>query len=385
MTVGLAARFIAYDEQIFRYQQYGGVSRYFCELAARVGRAPGYRSVVLAGLHFNDHLAKSDVSQSARYLSIRLPRAASVCRLANRWFPPSMPPGQRASLLHQTYYEPARRPPNTPLVVSVFDMIHELFADTFSADDTTSALKRRAVKDADHVICISQSTADDLERIFGVSRTKLSVTHLGYSSVFTACPQRQEHSPHPRPYLLYVGHRHGYKNFRGALCAYASSTVLRDLDFVAFGGTPFTTAELQQIESLRLRHGSVQRLAGSDEMLARVYRHACAFVYPSMYEGFGIPPLEAMASGCPVVCSNVSSIPEVVGGAARTFSPTDIDAIRCALEAVCASDVERRRLTALGKERAALFSWDRCADETTDVYGKCLGLSPASISAGQRA
>jgi len=101
-----------------------------------------------------------------------------------------------------------------------------------------------------------------------------------------------------------------------------------------------------------------------------LYSGALAFVFPSLYEGFGLPPLEAMSAACPVLCANTSSLPEVVGDAAITFDPGDVDAIREAMQRVAQSPDLRRDLIARGHQRRKLFTWDRCVSETLDVYRK---------------
>jgi glycosyltransferase involved in cell wall biosynthesis len=255
----------------------------------------------------------------------------------------------------------------------VYDMIHELFPDEFAASEMLIRNKRSTINTADHLICISHSTADDLVRLLNVPRSKISVVYLGYSDVFAKPASHIESSPHHRPYLLYVGLRNGYKNFVAALRAYAASRPLREaFDLVAFGGPKLSAEEHILISSLSLRPGSVVRMEGSDKDLARAYRHARAFVYPSKYEGFGIPPLEAMSAGCVVACSNASSIPEVVGDAAVSFDPLDIDDIRIALERICFDDTTRQQLIDAGAHRTQQFSWDRCARETVATYRKVI-------------
>ena len=112
----------------------------------------------------------------------------------------------------------------------------------------------------------------------------------------------------------------------------------------------------------------VMHVGGSDERLAAMYKGAAALVYPSKYEGFGIPPLEAMSLDCPVICSNTSSIPEVVGEAGEYFDPFDQDSIRAAIERVLQSPARRQQLVVLGRSRCKLFSWERCAEQTAAVY-----------------
>ena len=121
-----------------------------------------------------------------------------------------------------------------------------------------------------------------------------------------------------------------------------------------------------------MQQNQLIQISGSDAILIDLYKEAHAFVYPSLYEGFGIPPLEAMALGCPVICSNTSSLPEVVGNAAETFDPLDNEDIKTSLEKVLYSNELRFKLINLGHTRSRMFSWKKCALETELVYRKIL-------------
>jgi len=364
---------VVYDYQTFTLQRFGGISRYVCEVAARVHRAPGFRARIVAPIHFNEYLSASAVPSFALNLHLSHPRLEPLNRRVCRTLSPWAIRAARPSLVHRTYFRSTFAPASVPGVVTVYDMIHEVFPEHFSPADPTSRCKRESVERADLVLCISHSTADDLVRLFDVPRHKIRVTHLGFSDVF-ARQATSAASPPPRPYLLYVGHRGGYKNFEAALRAYARSARLRDeFDFLFFGGFPIQRDEAALIDALGVRAGAVRRLSGSDEDLANAYRHAHVFVYPSKYEGFGIPPLEAMASGCPVACSNSSSIPEVVGSAAELFDPDDIAAIEHALLRLCFDNTLRAELIAAGTQRIGLFSWDRCGQATLEAYQALLG------------
>jgi glycosyltransferase involved in cell wall biosynthesis len=367
---------IIYDHQTFIGQEFGGISRYFCELAARVHRTEGFSARVIAPVHYNAYLPDCPVPQSALRMPVRFRGESRLYRLINEALSPALTATAAPSLVHQTYYSPlASRKSRTPIVLTVFDMIHELFPDNFPATDPIFRCKAACVAAADHVLCISQSTANDLMRLFGVPAEKISITYLAYSDIFAQTAEATELPPHVRPYVLYVGHRGGYKNFETALRAYASSARLRhEFDFVTFGGpASFSVTEQATMTNLSLRLGSVVRLGGSDEHLARAYRHARAFIYPSRYEGFGIPPLEAMASGCVTVCADSSSIPEVVGDAGLLFNPDDVDAARQSLEDACFDEALRAQLLARGSARVREFSWDRCAHETVNAYRQMIG------------
>lgn len=365
---------VAYDHQIFAYQRFGGVSRYITELASRLPAVAPFDSCIVAPLHINETLAACSVRQIGMLRDMEFAGGRAVRGAANRLTSRFLMAALRPSLVHWTYFNPIPLARGSRSVLTVYDMVRELFPGDFSVNDSTALNKRRSVMQADHVICISQNTKADLMRLLHVPAEKISVTYLACSEDFKTAAAGKT-SAGARPYILYVGQRSGYKGFADAIRSYGSSYRLtQELDFVAFGGPAFHSAESKLFESLGLRAGSVRHMAGSDHDLAHVYRHAHLFIYPSKYEGFGIPPLEAMACGCPVACANTSSIPEVVGEAAILFDPYDPDAMREALEAGCFDSQRRALLIQAGHARAALFSWDRCVRETAQVYSRVLGL-----------
>lgn len=357
---------VAFDHQIFAFQRYGGVSRYFVELASRLP-AHGVAEVsIVAPLYVNRYLTADSARRftRGRYVPDTFKDTSRVIGVVNRFAVPIALRKLNPDIVHETYYAlnpvgKARR-----RVVTVYDMIHELFPDEFPDAAQATAAKRAAVERADHVICISENTRRDLVRLFGIDPARTSVVHLGYS----VDPEPAgEHEPTDRPSLLYVGNRHGYKNFQALLQAFASSPLLREFDLVAFGGKPALPDELNEIERLGVAD-RVRFESGPDRELATRYRSATAFIYPSKYEGFGIPPLEAMSYGCPVVCSDAGPIPEVVGDAGAYFEPNSVDDLRATLERVVTSDELRTDLRARGHARLASFSWDDCAAATARIY-----------------
>jgi glycosyltransferase involved in cell wall biosynthesis len=363
---------VAYDYQAFEIQSYGGVSRYCCELAQGVPHHWDFETRVIAPVHFNRYLWQSKAAVSGVYRQ----RNRRIYRAINRLAAGVMMRAFNPDIVHRTYYAATPAPSGATVVVTVHDMIHELFADHFQRDDPTTRLKRASVEAADLVLCNSRHTANDLMRLFGVPVGKIRVTHLAAGDALTRANAPPAPSPHGREYLLYVGQRRGYKNFEGAMRAYAQSPRLCEgFDWVLFGGAEIDNVERALFASLGLRADAVHRLTGDDDCLASAYAGAHAFIYPSKYEGFGIPPLEAMAQGCPVACSSVSSIPEVVGDAAQLFDPTDMESMRQAMETVCFDMARREWLIAQGRQRAKGFSWDRCARETAQAYREVLGMA----------
>jgi glycosyltransferase involved in cell wall biosynthesis len=170
--------------------------------------------------------------------------------------------------------------------------------------------------------------------------------------------------------LLYVGARPGHKNFTGLLQAYASSSRLRvDFDLLAFGGGQFKATEFQELASLKLKPNQVRQVSGSDDFLGQLYARASALVYPSVYEGFGLPALEALAAGVPVVASDIPPLKEVCSETAIYCDAMSIDSIANALsKAATLTEPQHRELTDLGRRQARLFSWEKAAQAYLDIF-----------------
>ncbi|HKW37208.1 MAG TPA: glycosyltransferase family 1 protein [Burkholderiales bacterium] len=364
---------VAYDPQIFSAQVYGGVSRYFCEIASRIAREPGVQVSITAPMHVNAYLERVPQGlvsgfRAPRADCLRMP-VRGLSMLIGDW----MIRAQAPNIVHETYFFPYRLGPRRARrVLTIYDMIHERFASNFPRAEKVARYKALAAGRADHVICISESTRRDAIEILGLRPEKTSVIYLGFEIANSGRESTREPVlPTNEPFLLFVGNRGGHKNFLGLLEAYATSPRLRaGYGLICFGGGAFSRDEIEATHKLGLDGGRVKQLGGDDQVLASLYERASAYVYPSLYEGFGIPPLEAMSYDCPVVCSKTSSIPEVVGDAGEYFEPRDIESMRLAIENVLGSNGHRELLIAKGRERLKCFSWDRCATETLDVYRK---------------
>lgn len=363
---------IAFDQQVFLLQEYGGISRYFCSLAQEMSLIEDAKVRIVAPFHFNRHLQQ--ISQRGLVWgrktaqipkSFRLTRFLSenLARLALNCFHPD--------IIHETYFATTDfLPKGAKRVLTVYDMIHEKYPSSFSPGDETSAAKRSAALRADHVICISESTRKDLLELFDIPKHKVSVVHLGYAPLIPT--ERQDSFLNEKalsPYLLYVGSRGGYKNFEGLIRAIAQSKYVKEnFTVICFGGGSFRPEEIKLFNELALNIERIRQIGGGDNILANLYKGAEAFVYPSMYEGFGIPPLEAMSLGCPVICSDTSSLPEVVGDAGEYFAPANPESICSAIEKVVHSRQRRDELVQKGYSRCKHFSWERCARETMSIY-----------------
>jgi glycosyltransferase involved in cell wall biosynthesis len=370
------------DPQIFSAQKYGGISRYFCELVRCISGVEGVSIGIVAPFYINAYIARINrlnligFRSPSRIEKFRSRFFKFIIRFFGLLVGDIFLRFHSPDIIHESYYLPfGLGSKKTKRVLTIYDMIHEKFPNQFSTSDKIRSYKAVAAKRADHIICISESTRKDVIEILNIEPSKISVVHLGFNPPqLTYVNNGFNFNNIRKPFLLFVGNRSGYKNFIGLLNAFAKSNLLKSqYQLVCFGGPPFDDEESLIMNVLGLKVGrQVLHFSGDDDLLFEFYRRAKAFIYPSLYEGFGIPPLEAMACGCPVICSNTSSIPEVVGNAGKFFNPYDITAMSLAIENIVSSSFRMDCLRELGRERLLKFSWERCALETAKIYKNLL-------------
>jgi glycosyltransferase involved in cell wall biosynthesis len=370
---------ILYDHQMFALQRFGGISRIFVELARRLSADPDCDVYWHRGYHIDGYDVSDFRPRLARYLSLdrpppglsRWPRER-INRHAFRLFSRAIWGG--VDVYHPSYFDAhvAHIPKRKRLAVTVYDMILERFPADHARFQATVEGKRQLVEKADVVFVISEHTRADVVELLGVdpARTVLAYPASDMASVTaTALPEQVA----DRPFLLYVGPRSRYKNFQLLQHAFAQSDWLRrELRVVCLGGgAGFLGPEVAFFHQHGLSDSFVH-LTGDDRLLKALYQHAEALVWTSRYEGFGIPPLEAMEVGCPVVCCPVSSLPEVVGDAALFFDPDQPEQLTECLTRVVGDPALRANLVERGHARARLFSWQQMADATLAGYRHAL-------------
>lgn len=337
---------IQIDGIIFSIQNYGGITVYFRELLS--------------------HLATKEISvnlslelpplQDLSALSSRLNTNARAARAIERFRTCRVRPD--ISVFHSSYYrQPACR--DIPTVVTVHDFIYERFRGG-PAKWAHVLQKHSAIRQAQAIICISESTRDDLLNFVGVRANQ--TVHVIPNGVSPNFKQTLVESP-PTPFFLFVGERRGYKNFSLALAGLA---LLPDLEMHCVGGGPLRADELKACSPSvrkRVRHlGFV-----TDDVLNIAYNQAVCLVYPSRYEGFGIPVAEAMKAGCPVVSVDCKAVIEVAGGALERLDEEDPYALASAVRRLCEPAYREQRIAA-GLKRAQIYDWSFCHEQTLAVY-----------------
>jgi glycosyltransferase involved in cell wall biosynthesis len=287
----------------------------------------------------------------------------------------------RLGLLHMTYMAPPIL--TCPLVLSVHDVSYKLYPRYFSprVRFLLNLLVGPSVRRAARVLAISESARRDIIRFYKPDPDRVIVAPLAAAPHFMPQPEdeiarvRYIHDL-PAQYMLAVGNKQPRKNLRRLVRAFAS--IAADYPNIALVIAGQSGWRGSQVEAEVERLGLAERVRFTgympDDDLPALYAGATLFCYPSLYEGFGLPPLEAMACGAPTITSNTSSLPEVVGEAAITVSPTSTAEIACAMRLLLADDARRHEYSRRGMERAALFSWDRTARLTRDAYDAVLGV-----------
>ncbi|MFV0595795.1 glycosyltransferase family 4 protein [Shewanella sp.] len=259
-------------------------------------------------------------------------------------------------IFHSTYY---RLPTSkVKVITTVHDFTYEKYVGGFRSK-IHSYQKYKAILNSDKIICVSENTANDLFSYCPVPESKVEVVYNGVSESY--CSLGLE----VLDYVVFVGSRASYKNF--ALVVSALSK-LPEVKLLIVGGGLLTNFEINLLESNLEGRFVVKGILTNDE-LNLVYNQAIALVYPSEYEGFGIPVVEAQQAGCPVIALNSSSIPEVAGNAALLLDKSCENLLYEAILTLLSSDA-RRRFSALGLENAKRFSWEKCFNHTLNVYSK---------------
>ncbi len=364
---------VFYDHQVTSLQDAGGLSRYYFELIQRLVRNWDIEPELVLGIE-QSVMPFRDFPPPARVLSLNGSRLKpGIPRYAINEAITAMvaPLRGRYNVYHATYQRSLPYIRHSALVVTHHDSIPERFPGLFPDAAAIRARLTRLYARADRIICISEATRRDLLHFYPVHADKTMVIHQGLS-VFSLNPVSARANPFQgRPFLLYVGARFAYKNF-GLLLEALAAQKDRSLCLLALGGGSPSPEEDAQITRLRLE-GRVQVVArATDAELAAAYQSAILFVYPSLYEGFGFPPLEAMHAGCPVIVSETSALPEICGDAAFYFDPASLEELVHRIDTLVSDEALRSSKREAGFAQVQRYTWEKTAEATFRVYQAAL-------------
>ena len=358
---------IAYDYKIFWNQKYGGISRYFTNLFKNLNEqkidykvfAPYYKNQYLLDLP-NENIDGAHIRDSIPFISniIKLYNESISARNIKKWKP---------DLIHYTYYYDKIKKQNTS-IVTVYDLIHEI---TSSKINKVIKPKKKMLDIADHIICISKNTKNDLLNFYDIDEKKVSVIYLGGNHLEKKLSKLPEKFNN-KSYILYVGSREKYKNFEILLKGFSKSKKLStSLDIVLFGGGKLTKKEKALLSDLKINENKIIQVDGDETILKNLYKAAKVFVFPSLYEGFGLPLLESVENDCPIVCSDIPIFREILNDSAFYFKPDSCESLIVSLEKVVFSsdDFLTKKKYDLLKGK---FTWEECSANTLDLYKKII-------------
>jgi glycosyltransferase involved in cell wall biosynthesis len=363
---------ILYDHQAFSLQNYGGITRVFSEIIRYMNTQRNVSTDMLLGFSGTRADFGALVSPPGRVIhpGSSLFKSGVLNYAANEIFSTLMGPLLgKYDIYHSTYYRflPAIRAKRR--VATHHDCVQEMFPHLFPNSRRIFRWKREMYRKADLILCVSAASRADLLRFYDVPEEKAMVVHNGVSPMVRE-PQGEAalRAVVSGKFLLYVGARHLYKNFDGLLRAYASSEVKQNYRLLAVGGGPPNAVHSSLIEQLGLTGHVTFVPYASTALLAEAYASAALLIYPSLYEGFGMPPLEAASLGCvSLVAANPATI-EICQDAAFFFEPTAAEDFSSMLQIALTDTAGRAARIQRAGNLLKIYTWEACGRRTLEAY-----------------
>lgn len=355
---------VLFDSHVYNWQKVGGISKYYTELISHLKK---YEVKTFLPVFLSNNYYLRDSEEFMNVFQF-LPSWDNIYRnkiigRVNKMILDYYYLKNDFDIYHPTYYDLSflNRIKNKPFVLTVHDMYNE----RFNIDSgNVIAVKKELIKRADKIIAISENTKTDILDFYKIEETKISVIYHGVRPVEVSVRPRGFHVD---SYVLFVGGRKDYKNFNRLVEAFSIiSRKNPELKLVCVGSS-FSKEELIRFHKLNVV-GKVCFLSVNDNELAWLYKNAIFFIFPSLYEGFGLPLLEAFQYGAPSAVSDASCFPEIALDAAVYFNPYDIESMVFTMESLLLSNTLRDQLIEKGYKLLKRYSWDKTAFKTKEVY-----------------
>ena len=359
---------IYYDYQIFLHQKFGGISKYYINLINNLD--PDINKLIIAPFHKNYYLDNQNENvKKLICFDLKTRNINTISKNLNKVYTKFLYNYRTPDIFHFTYFnQKYYLKKKSSYVITVYDLIKEKFYPDQFKNEKLNKIEYFGYMDK--IICISKNTKKDLIEYYKIPEELIEVVHLGVS--FDKNYIKIDNMFPKKPYILFVGERSRYKNFKNFISAYIKSEKLKkDFDIICFGGGAFSAEEINFFQQSGISQ-NIKQIEGSDLELNYVYKNARCFVFPSLYEGFGLPLLESMNMDCPVICSDTSCFSEVTNNAAAMFDPNNIENIIHEIESVVYDDKKISNLITKGRDNIKNFSWKKCADKTLEVYKSIL-------------
>ena len=379
---------ILYDSLIFDMQKTGGVSRYFVEIISRL-KDFGIDYELPLNYSKNVYLQEESLTNldnsRLKYLyenflpSMQFRGKRKLWTLQNKFFYRNFISNrerdiqalkqQDFDIFHTTYYDPYFLDyiGKKPFVLTIYDMTHEKFPEILLDIDTIRNKKLLAEK-ANKIIAISENTKQDIIDIMKIPESKIDVVYLGDSIL----EKKQQVKNEFGKYFLFTGNRNDYKNFYFMLIALSDFLKANPDVKIVCTGSNFTDWEVKLINELDLSSQVIHHFFKDNNEMYWLYHNAVAFIFPSYYEGFGIPILEAFSAECPVILADASCFREVADNGALYFDFKNKRQLIICCDKLLNDSSFRQEITTKGKQVLKKFSWEKTAEETVKIYKSIL-------------
>jgi|TARA_B110000971_G_scaffold94985_1_gene97686 glycosyltransferase involved in cell wall biosynthesis len=360
---------VLYDNSIFFKQSYGGISKYFFKLFNNFDNQKDINFFVSSFIHKNEYL--NEYSSESIYLKKYPLFSKTFFEQMNKFKFKKDHYVYKPDIIHYTYYGP-QISTQSKSIVTVYDLIHEKFYKKYGLKKPFFEHRKKILDSMDIIISISENTKKDLIKIYKINENKIHTVYLGLD-IKKNITNDEINYTNNNPYILYVGNRSKHKNFISVIKAFSSSKKINsNFKFICFGGGEFNISEKKLFNDLNLNK-KIEYIHGNDLLLQNLYKKSNLFVYSTLYEGFGLPPMEAIQNNCPALISNVGSLKEIYDdGVMYVNNPLDINEWSENMKTILFEDRIKNDYLTKGKKRIQLYSWQKCADQTKNLYKKLL-------------
>lgn len=360
---------VFFDHQIFTEQTYGGISRYFTFIIEGIAERKDVTKK-LGVLCSNNYYIKNEKQLLRNFFFKWFFKKQKRILKWNKSYSKYILKQNDFDVFHPTFFNPYfLKYLKKPLVITVHDMTYEALPAYFSAHDPLTYQKRLLVERADKIIAISKTTKNDLIKFLNVPENKIEIIYHGID--FTA-PAYEDVFGLPENYILFVGARYSYKNFYFLVDSFVQlSKKYPDLHLVLAGGGSLTYGDSEYLIRNGVADKTIQ-ISATDAQLNTLYKKAKCFVFPSLYEGFGLTILEAFKNDCPVLLSNCGCFEEIAGNGAEYFDYKSINSLTDQIERIITNPSLRNNMISAGKTKLQEYSIEKCVNQTIELYKKLI-------------
>tara|TARA_Y100000768_G_C23987719_1_gene690006 strand:- start:769 stop:1857 length:1089 start_codon:yes stop_codon:yes gene_type:complete len=349
----------------FFHQRFGGVTRYSsCLIEKMINDNINFK--ICSPIFKNNFLKTINKKYIYGLYFSKYPNIFFL-RLLNNFFSNFFLKGKKENLIHFMYDpEYLYKLNSNKKIITIHDTIHEKFNLVYK--DNFINKRKKILETMDKIICVSENTKKDLLNFYNLTPDKIEVIYNGSDHLIPIKNIQNLKISIEKPYILYVGSRSKYKNFNLFIEAFSKSKKIYDnFDVICFGGGNFSNLEINLLKKFKVLN-KIKLVHGDDKKLKSCYQNASLFIYPSLYEGFGISVLEAMHEGCPTVVSDIPVFREILDNKSYFFDPKNFENLIFNMETILFDSEIKNNLISYGRTDSKKYTWAKCYNKTIGLY-----------------